>query len=118
MFISLRSWLAQCAPCIVSDPPSLSNLDNRPMSDLSHSNVQPSPRTTESPTGWAIVVLAALLPFAAAYVIAGVNPDGDGQFIAAVVGLLILGIAVVVKLALTVAKMLHHTSSNDDWVYW
>ena len=105
-------------PIFVSDLPSLSTLDNRPMSDLSHSKVQPSPRTTESPTGWAIVVLAALLPFPAAYVIAGVNPDGDGQFIAAVVGLLILGIAVVVKLALTVAKKLHHTTSNDDWVYW
>ena len=64
------------------------------------------------------MIFAALLPFAAAYVVAGINPDMDGQFIAAVVGLVILVIAVLVNAVLAVVQKLHRTTSNDDWVYW
>jgi hypothetical protein len=67
---------------------------------------------------WAVVVLLSLFAIAAALIVAAVNPALDGQFIAALVGLLILVMAAVVTIALPVLHRLRRTASNDDWVYW
>ncbi len=87
------------------------------MFDTFSSRVPSSRKRAETPTGWAIVVLAALLPFTVAYVVAGVVPELDGQFIAAIVGMAVLVAAVVVNAVSAIVNRLRHNES-DDRVYW
>ncbi len=88
------------------------------MSDTFDTRVPPPRRTIGTPIGWAIVALLALFTIATALIAVGVDPTLDGQIVAALVGLIIVVIAVVVTVALPVIHKLRRTTSNDDWIYW
>ena len=85
-----------------------------PMHDTFASNAEPERGNFVDPTRWAIVVFFALLPFTAAYVVAGIDPELDAQLIAAVIGMLILVLALVFNVVATAAGKLRRSRSKPE----
>jgi hypothetical protein len=75
-------------------------------------------KTIATSMSFAIVAALSLVTISIALVVAAANPTMNGLAIAAVAGLLIVALAMVVTILSRLSESFRMIPANDDLVYW